>query len=168
VFVDRLINQRTTQLAALFLCTTCCCTFAPLSPALTQAELEYELRLYRCSHLVLAHDEARQLFEEAAGRLGITVVRLRRSETEAGAFELLPPSGGGGGDSNGSSLSSAAPENLGDGERPEQEAGGKGDADAGTDADAFDRVALLLHTSGTTSRPKTVPLTHGHLGTGKH
>ena len=26
----------------------------------------------------------------------------------------------------------------------------------------FGRVALLLHTSGTTSTPKTVPLTHGH------
>ena len=35
--------------------------------------------------------------------------------------------------------------------------------DAATEAAVHDDVALFLHTSGTTSRPKGVPLTHGNL-----
>ena len=40
------------------------------------------------------------------------------------------------------------------------EAAGKADP---ADAPRPDDVALFLHTSGTTSRPKGVPLTHGNL-----
>lgn len=41
--------------------------------------------------------------------------------------------------------------------------GGEGGGEQLADAPRPDDVALFLHTSGTTSRPKGVPLTHGNL-----
>ena len=73
--------------------------------------------------------------EELAERMGVAIVELVvDAEEPAGTFALRPRS------------ASAAPSAM-----------------TGPDEAALDDVALILHTSGTTARPKIVPLTHGAL-----
>ena len=127
------------EAAVCFLAFTSQCVFAPLNPALTATEIEFELHDLPAHTMVVmestreAEVRARELVVESCARNGIPVLTLVPDLHVAGLFELrgqaapLPPP--------------AAPTAAGD-------------------------LALVLHTSGTTKKPKIVPLTHRNLAHG--
>jgi acyl-CoA synthetase (AMP-forming)/AMP-acid ligase II len=129
------------EMAASFVAVACAATTAPLNPAYKAEELDFYLGDLRAKALIVAEDETGPAVE-AARRHGARVLRLRVPPgAEAGRFELAAGEGG-------------------DGARADRE------GPAGPDDEA-----LVLHTSGTTSRPKIVPLLHrnlaasaGHIG----
>jgi len=106
---------------------------APLNPAYKSEEFEFYLTDLEPKILVIEEDQQSPAVD-VAGKLGIPVVRLRAMpEWGAGHFALLFPG----------ELKERTPASRGFGKT--------------------DDIALLLHTSGTTSRPKLVPLRHGNL-----
>ena len=118
--------------ATAFVCIASGATAAPLSPALSAEELEYNLGDLHAKALVVA-GEATTSAREVAARLRLPVLELvPHPEQGAGSFSLRAPSPGAGGPFVG------------------------GPAGA-------DDVALLLHTSGSTARPKKVPLLHRNV-----
>ena len=122
------------ELATTFLSVACCATAAPLNPALTEQEIEFCLRDFGARALVVA-EGASDTARKIAASLGLAAVHLRTpAGAPAGCIEL----------SGQPSSADAGPE--------------RGWEPAGPDA-----VGLVLHTSGTTSRPKIVPLTHANL-----
>ena len=122
------------ELATAFLSIASSAAAAPLNPALSRQDLEFCLRDFGVRALVL-HEGDAGAAREVAERLGLSVFNVRvPASADAGCFELD---------------TGAAPH------RP-------------ADADAIqppgpDAVALILHTSGTTARPKIVPLQQRHL-----
>ena len=110
------------------------CVFAPLNPALTVPEVEFELTDLPCHTMILmdgdTSNSATQIVE-ACQKHGVKVLRLKPDATTVGLFTLEGSSG-------------TAPAS----------------ATQRTD------LALVLHTSGTTKKPKIVPLTHDNLGNG--
>ena len=109
------------------------CPAAPLNPAYKHEEFEFYLSDLEPKILVIEDGQASPATEVAA-RLGIPVVRLKADpEQGAGYFTLLF---------------------RGEVSNTEAVRPGIGGADD---------IALLLHTSGTTSRPKLVPLHHSNL-----
>ena len=106
---------------------------APLNPAYKSEEFEFFLTDLEPKILVIEEDQQSPAVDVAT-KLGIPVVRLRTApEWGAGHFTLLFP-----------------------GELKGREPASRGFSKA-------DDIALLLHTSGTTSRPKLVPLRHSNL-----
>jgi len=121
------------EMATAFLAVGAAATCAPLNPAYTAEEFDFYLSDLRARALIVPAGVPSPAIAVARER-GIAVVELA-SDTggAAGVFALA-------------GADDAA------GAQAEQE----GYAEAGD-------VALVLHTSGTTSRPKIVPLTHANL-----
>ncbi|HZP87181.1 MAG TPA: acyl--CoA ligase [Burkholderiales bacterium] len=124
------------EMAVAFLAVASAATAAPLNPAYKAEEFEFYLTDLGAKLLIALDGEA-SVSIEVARRLGVPVALLTPTpEVGAGAFRLQAP---------GASTLSAG-------------------AAAHTQADA-DAIALVLHTSGTTSRPKIVPLSQRNICT---
>jgi acyl-CoA synthetase (AMP-forming)/AMP-acid ligase II len=121
------------EMAVAFLTFSACATFAPLNPAYGVAEFDFYLADLQAKAVVLPADQDSPARAVARSR-GIPVIELiSHPDVEAGVFELR-------GAGEPARLKPCAPHLA----EPED-------------------VALVLHTSGTTSRPKMVPLTHRNL-----
>jgi acyl-CoA synthetase (AMP-forming)/AMP-acid ligase II len=124
------------EMAACFIAAACGVATAPLNPAYRADEFEFYLSDLNAKALVVEHDSTSPAIE-VAQRLGIRRLDLHAGE-RAGEFTLVPHDG------QLAAQGSAAP------------------AAAGGLAAPGD-VSMLLHTSGTTSRPKIVPLSQRNL-----
>ena len=120
-------------LASAFLGVAAAATACPLNPALRDEEFAFYLEDLRARALLVEQGSA-SVAIGVAQRLGLAVLDAVPGGDGAGTFALQPRAGAGG----------SAPARA---------------ADAPAAAD----VALILHTSGTTARPKIVPLTHANL-----
>jgi oxalate---CoA ligase len=132
------------EMATAFLAVTTAATCAPLNPAYGAAEFEFYLSDLHAKAVIVGRN-MRSPAVEVARSLGIDVIRLEpRPEAGAGAFTLQLESTA----SGSTVVEAAAPRST-----PSGSSG----------LPSPDDVALVLHTSGTTSRPKIVPLTHANL-----
>ncbi|HXD22371.1 MAG TPA: acyl--CoA ligase, partial [Gemmatimonadaceae bacterium] len=126
------------EAASAFLSIGTAATAAPLNPSYRAEEFEFYLTDLRAKLLVIAQGKESAAVEVAT-RLGVPIARLApRPERGAGSFDLTfaPSTSRASGDaSRAASLSPATSHDI----------------------------ALVLHTSGTTSRPKIVPLAHRNL-----
>ena len=121
------------EMASAFVAVAAGATTAPLNPAYRRDEFEFYLSDLK-ARLLIVGDGADTPALDVAAQLGIPVARLHYDpDGPAGLFELR-------GDGNARS--------------PDKFAGGYAKKDD---------IALTLHTSGTTSRPKLVPLTQINL-----
>ncbi len=124
------------EMAVAFVSIAACATTAPLNPAYRREEFEFYLSDLRAKALLVEQGSTSPAIE-AARSLNIPVLEMViDTSLSAGRFDIVPGPGLGTGD--------AVP------------ASSDGEA-------AADDVALVLHTSGTTSRPKIVPLTHRNV-----
>ncbi len=128
------------EMATAFLTVAATCCAAPLNPAYTEDEFEFYLADLQPAAIVLTAASPGPAAAVAA-RLAIPVLTLHPREGAAGAFQLLaaaPP---------------ALPANprLPNARLPTARLPTANDP------------ALVLHTSGTTARPKIVPLTNGNV-----
>ena len=116
------------EMAAAFLCVAAGATAAPLNPAYRADEFEFYLSDLKAKVLLIERDKSSPAVEVAT-KLGVPIVRLAaKPDNGAGSFVLEFPS----------SLAATEAPRIGPA--------------------APDDIALVLHTSGTTSRPKIVPL----------
>lgn len=123
------------EMATAFLGVASGCVSAPLNPAYRDEEFEFYLSDLEAKALIVAAGSD-SVAVDVARRLGIAVVELVADPSgPAGQFSLRGP----------------------DGQVVRLEVG------AEPDLAAPDDVALILHTSGTTSRPKQVPLRQRNL-----
>ena len=121
------------EAATTFLSVAAGATAAPLNPAYRADEYEFYLSDLRAKLLIVAKGKDSASID-VASKLGVPVARLVASpEKGAGSFTLEFSEGG----------SVASP--------------------AGADFASPDDIALVLHTSGTTSRPKIVPLSQRNV-----
>jgi acyl-CoA synthetase (AMP-forming)/AMP-acid ligase II len=121
------------EMACAFVAVASACTAAPLNAAYRGEEFAFYLTDLGAKALIVAHGSDSAAIAAAQAQ-GILVLELHADpQAGAGSFSL-----------HGAAAPAAA------------------DAAADTPATASD-VALILHTSGTTSRPKIVPLHHGNL-----
>ena len=121
------------EMASCFMACASGVTSAPLNPAYRADEFEFYLSDLNAKALIVEHDSTSPAIEVAT-RLGVRILDLvPQLDAGAGAFLLKPRDGLGG-----------AP------------------AAQGGPAQAAD-VSMVLHTSGTTSRPKIVPLSQDNL-----
>jgi acyl-CoA synthetase (AMP-forming)/AMP-acid ligase II len=121
------------QMAAAFVCVAAGATAAPLNPAYRADEFEFYLRDLRARMLIAERGRASPALD-VAHKLDIPVVQLAPgAETGAGGFTLEFPAS-----------------------MQAQRAQSPGFA-------AAEDIALVLHTSGTTSRPKIVPLSQRNI-----
>ena len=121
------------EMAACFVACACAVTSAPLNPAYRAEEFEFYLSDLKAAALIVARDSASPAVE-VAQRLGVRLVDLHADAGgPAGAFELQA-----------------------------REAAASGAAREPGPAEPGD-VSMVLHTSGTTSRPKIVPLSQANL-----
>ena len=126
------------EMATAFLCVSAGATAAPLNPAYRADEFEFYLSDLKAKLLVIGGEMSSPAVE-VANRLDIPLVRLVPApEKGAGSFTLEFPEG-------------FAP-------RLAEKAG----------AAAPEDTALVLHTSGTTSRPKIVPLSQRNVCASAH
>jgi len=124
------------EMASAFVSVACAATAAPLNPAYRQPEHEFYLSDLSAKTLVVEAGSDSPARAAAASH-GIPVLELHvDAGAPAGTFELVPEGSG------------------------QNEAGG--DRSPGGPAEADD-IALILHTSGTTSRPKIVPLSQRNV-----
>ncbi|MDJ1172320.1 condensation domain-containing protein [Roseofilum sp. BLCC_M154] len=135
------------EAAVAFLSLAQHCVFAPISPSLTEKQVLFELEDLSAVALVLQRSEANNSsnakLKACAESLGVRVIELIPDASVCGVFTLSEVTAN-------------------------QEAGGKRKKleNKGENKPTRDHVALVLHTSGTTRKPKTVPLTHGNLTAG--
>lgn len=121
------------EMASAFVCLAGGVTTAPLNPGYRRKEYDFYLEDLGAKALFVESGSESEAIESARA-LGAAVIRLHVPEgAPAGIFELMPE-----GDAEPASATSPGP------------------------AEADD-VALVLHTSGTTSRPKIVPLLHRNV-----
>jgi acyl-CoA synthetase (AMP-forming)/AMP-acid ligase II/thioesterase domain-containing protein len=124
------------EMAAAWLGVAAHAASAPLNPSYRQSELEFYLTDLNVAALVIdsgVDSPARDI----ARQRGISIIELSpRVDAEAGVFGIQPV------------RAAASPTSA---------------ATSGQDPALAGDVALVLHTSGTTSRPKIVPLTHENL-----
>ncbi|HTE47462.1 MAG TPA: acyl--CoA ligase, partial [Gemmatimonadaceae bacterium] len=121
------------EMAAAFLAIGSAATAAPLNPGYRADEFEFYLTDLRAKVLVVARDKETPAVD-VARKLGVPIARLHaHPEKGAGTFTL-------------------------------EFEGSAGEGAAATPRKATaDDIALVLHTSGTTSRPKIVPLAHRNV-----
>ena len=124
------------EMATAFLTVAAACCAAPLNPAYKQDEFAFYLDDLKPAAIILDASEG-QPAAAVAARLGIPVLTLVADGAAAAGVFTLHATGGAG-------------------------AGGAGAA-AAPRAPRADDPALVLHTSGTTARPKIVPLTNGNV-----
>src|SRR5688572_8276311 len=126
------------EMATAFLSVTLAGICAPLNPAYGRDELEFYLGDLPAKALMISglpDSPAR----DVARQMGISIIELAWSDTDpAGVFRIEAPAG----------------------DRVPSSTAGLANLDAVPEEND---VALVLHTSGTTSRPKIVPLTHANL-----
>jgi oxalate---CoA ligase len=138
------------EMATAFLCVASAATSAPLNPAYRQDEFEFYLEDLKAKALIVeAGSESPAL--RAAEKLGVAVITLTpEPQAGAGAFRL-----------SGDPVDAVghAPKGVRKNARLSTGYGARLQP-----AEAHD-VALILHTSGTTSRPKIVPLRHANIWT---
>ena len=120
-------------LAAAFLATASSAVAAPLNPAYRRPEFEFYFEDLG-ARAVLLPPGPDGAAREAATALGIPVLRVAEEDGPAGAFRL-----------------------------EKEGRTGKGRRAKTGGAPRTGSPALVLHTSGTTARPKQVPLSHGNL-----
>jgi acyl-CoA synthetase (AMP-forming)/AMP-acid ligase II len=121
------------EMASAFVAVAAGTTTAPLNPGYRRDEFEFYLTDLK-ARLLIVGDGMDTPALDVAAQLGIPVARLHFDQRDpAGLFEL-----------------------RGDGNAPISDDWGGGYAKS-------DDIALTLHTSGTTSRPKLVPLTQTNL-----
>jgi acyl-CoA synthetase (AMP-forming)/AMP-acid ligase II len=122
------------EMAVSFLGVAAAATCAPLNPAFRRGEFDFFLDDLKARAVVVQQGVPSPVLEAAAAR-GIPLVRIQPAtdRPEAGRLTVTV-------------------------ELPPTERAAAVDA-----APAPDQVALVLHTSGTTARPKMVPLTQSHL-----
>ncbi|MCA3253398.1 MAG: acyl--CoA ligase [Pseudomonadota bacterium] len=121
------------EMAACFVACACGVSSAPLNPAYREDEFDFYLSDLRAKALIVARGSTSPAVA-VAERHGVRVLELVVPDgTPAGAFVLEP-----------------------------REASRAGPAVQGGMAEGAD-ISMLLHTSGTTSRPKIVPLTQANL-----
>jgi acyl-CoA synthetase (AMP-forming)/AMP-acid ligase II len=121
------------EMATAFLSIASAATAAPLNPTYRAEEFEFYLTDLRAKLLIVAQGKDSPSVE-VADKLGIPIARLvAHPEQGAGSFDLEFPSAA----STGPAKKATPP--------------------------SPDDIALVLHTSGTTSRPKIVPLAHRNI-----
>jgi len=121
------------EMACAFVAIASACTAAPLNPAYREDEFAFYLSDLQARALVVAHGSS-SASVAAARKLGLLVLELRASpDLAAGEFVLAAIDAG--------HTQAVVPDSA---------------------SNAND-VALILHTSGTTSRPKIVPLSQRNL-----
>ncbi len=125
------------EFASAFVAVASACTAAPLNMAYRAEEFEFYLSDLKARALIVAAGSDTPA-RTVAAKLGIAIVEMTaQPEQGAGTFTLSP--------SGTAACAGASP------------------AAAPTGMAQPDDVALILHTSGTTSRPKIVPLTHRNV-----
>lgn len=131
------------EAATAFLSLAQQCVFAPISTSLTEKQVQFELSDLGAVALVLQRGKANSSdngkLKACAESLGVRVIELIPDASVCGLFTLEEVT--------------TNQENY----QPITEDDNK---------PTRDDVALVLHTSGTTRKPKTVPLTHGNLTAG--
>ncbi len=121
------------EMATAFIALACGCTTAPLNPAYREEEFDFYLTDLRAKALVVLDGDETSAVA-VARRQDVSILRLHApGDRPAGWFELRP------------------------------EADGADAIDGAPQPALEDDVALVLHTSGTTSRPKIVPLLQRNL-----
>jgi oxalate---CoA ligase len=121
------------EMATAFLSIASAATAAPLNPTYRAEEFEFYLTDLRAKLLIVAQGKDSPSVQ-VADKLGIPIARLvAHPEHGAGSFDLEFPS-----DASTGPAKKATPPSP-------------------------DDIALVLHTSGTTSRPKIVPLAHRNI-----
>lgn len=121
------------EMATAFVCIACCATTAPLNPAYTKQEFDFYLSDLGAKALLVEEGSDSPAIAAAQGR-GIRILELCVDDKEpAGTFSLRP--------ADDATSTPSAHEGLA----------------------TADDIALVLHTSGTTSRPKIVPLSQSNL-----
>lgn len=123
------------EMASAFLAVASGATAAPLNPGYRADEFEFYLTDLRAKALLVEKDSQSPALA-VAKKLGIMLLELSPAGEVAGAFELS--------------------------RNKDEEAAAPAKPAAGGYAEAGD-IALILHTSGTTSRPKIVPLTQRNV-----
>ena len=124
------------EMAACFIATSCAATAAPLNPAYQKAEFDFYLSDLKAGVLIV-EENSQSPSIDAARELHIPILTLKKgASSTAGEFELEPV------DKRQQEQAVSTPEFAGE-----------------------DDIALVLHTSGTTSRPKIVPLTQRNICT---
>ncbi|MEB3341935.1 condensation domain-containing protein [Okeania sp.] len=131
------------EAATAFLSLAQQCVFAPISTSLTEKQVQFELEDLGAVALVLQRGEANSRenakLKACAESLGVRVIELIPDASVCGLFTL---------------------EEVTTNQENHQP------ITAEDNKPTRDHVALVLHTSGTTRKPKTVPLTHGNLTAG--
>src|SRR5215216_2763874 len=121
------------EMAAAFLSIASAATAAPLNPTYRAEEFEFYLTDLRAKLLVVGQGKESPSIQ-VAEKLGVPIARLvPHPERGAGSFDLDFSAG----------ATTAAPRSV--------------------TPPTPDDIALVLHTSGTTSRPKIVPLSHRNI-----
>ena len=123
------------EMASAFISIAAGTTTAPLNPGYRRKEYDFYLKDLGAKALVVEEGSESEAIESAHA-LGINVVELRVPDVApAGVFDLADGGSGGGSAGGAANPGMAEP----------------------------DDVALVLHTSGTTARPKIVPLLHRNV-----
>ena len=133
------------EMATAFVAVASACTAAPLNMAYRADEFEFYLTDLKAKALIVAVGSATPALAVAA-KLGVAVIELKAlPEQGAGDFELISTQKAAASSTQSSTQSAA---------HSLAQLSGLAQADD---------VALILHTSGTTSRPKIVPLSHRNV-----
>lgn len=123
------------EAAIAFLAFSPYCSYAPLNPALTRDEVEFEFVDLPAKAVVVRRGESNSVTTSVAKEKGVAVLELVPTGRGVGLFIL-----------ESSPIRSLQP--------VPQRMGGRHD------------ICLVLHTSGTTAKPKIVPLHHENLACG--